>query len=71
MCDTCHGAGLYLKDNTRIFCSCPEGQRLKRNWDSYQERIITESRAGRDRRMRKRGHDYKAKAAGRDPGEEG
>ena len=77
MCDTCHGEGLILKDNTRIFCSCPEGQRRKRNWHAYQDRIIAESRAGQQRRMRKttksgasRIRDYRAEAGGREPGED-
>jgi hypothetical protein len=69
----CHGEGIYLRENTRIFCECSEGQRRKRAWIAAGE--IVKAEAERDRRRRGRmvrGHDFKAEAGGdREPGWEG
>ena len=72
-CSICHGDGLYLRDNTRIFCARPEGQRRKLAWIAAGETVKVEADRDRQRRWRKvRGHDFKAEAVGeRMPGEEG
>jgi hypothetical protein len=70
-CDLCHGEGLYLKDNTRIFCACADGQRRKSAWILGSEIVQEEARKDRVRRFRKvKRHDYKAEAAGREPGDD-
>ncbi len=75
-CTICHGDGMYLKDNTAIFCECADGQRRKRLWYEAGELVKAEAeQAQRARERRPRRYtkqDYKAEGAGeREPGEEG
>jgi len=70
----CHGEGMYLKDNTAVFCECPEGRRRKSAWILAGEIVQEEARKDRAKRLRRRAkpvHDYKAEAGGeREPGED-
>ena len=62
-CETCHGEGIYLEEDTARFCSCRAGQEAKKNWESYNEKIKAEAM----KYHRKRRHnfpDFKSKATG-------
>ena len=68
-CEKCKGKGAYLDMAESFhgilrFCSCSEGERKRRDWEAYDERVKAEAR----RRMRKKTRqvrDFKLEAAGR------
>jgi len=79
ICPLCEDAGMSVqvngKHNVARFCPCAIGQRRKRLYGQYQERVKLEAKSYQQRRERKFKrlvHDYKTKAAGElEPGEEG
>ena len=79
LCPLCEDEGMSVqvngKHNVARFCSCAIGQRRKRLYEQYQERVKLEARAQQvkgERKFKRLVHDYKTKAAGeREPGEEG
>ena len=46
--EKCHGEGVYLDmaesfHGVLRFCSCSEGERKRRDWESYNERVKAEA----------------------------
>ena len=67
-CEKCHGEGAYLDmaesfHGVLRFCSCSEGERRRRDWESYNERVKAEAMRYR-KKKRRIIKDYRAAAAG-------
>lgn len=73
-CEMCKGKGVYFENNGAQgilrFCSCRAGERRRRDWEAYDERVKVEAERRR-RRTKKKMEDFKAMAAGdREPGDD-
>jgi len=66
-CEKCKGEGVYLDmaesfHGVLRFCSCSEGERKRRDWEGYNERMKAETMRYR-RKKRRIIKDYRAAAA--------